>query len=254
MLSQINEQGDTGLGVRRELLKRAIEFEDFSTLWPDDRLPAQGLQANVRSLVNVKDAFTRMNQAHDDERAARLAARTAEATRLARRHAKFVTLRDRLAALFNEADPRKRGIAVEDVLNDVFKAEGILVRESFALRNEEGQVTEQIDGALELDGAQYLVEIKWWGEPVEINAMSRHLVRVYGRSEVRALFISASGFTAPAIKESERALSQRVIVLGELRELIVLLEQESDVASWLREKVRIAQIDRRPLAILGADF
>ncbi|MGW5868995.1 hypothetical protein ACWFRJ_43430 [Streptomyces sp. NPDC055239] len=96
-----------------------------------------------------------------------------------------------------------------------------------------------------------MVEIKWWDEPVEINAMSRsrHLVRVYGRSEVRALFISRSGFTGPAIKESERALSQRVFVLGELRELVLLLEQEGDVANWLREKVRFAQLDRRPLAL-----
>ncbi|MFI1105907.1 hypothetical protein [Streptomyces melanogenes] len=94
-------------------------------------------------------------------------------------------------------------------------------------------MSEQVDGALEMDGSQYLVEIKWQGEPVEINAMSRHLVRVYGRSEVRELFISASGFTGPAIKESERGLNQRVIVLGELRELVLLLEQEGDVANWL---------------------
>ncbi|MFD9821772.1 hypothetical protein, partial [Streptomyces violascens] len=77
---------------------------------------------------------------------------------------------------------------------------------------------------------------------------------VSGRSEVRALFISASGFTGPAITESERALNQRVIVLGELREIVLLLEQEGNVADWLREKVRIAQLDRRPLALLGADF
>lgn len=84
--------------------------------------------------------------------------------------------------------------------------------------------------------------------------MSRHLVRVYGRSEVRALFISASGFTGPAIEESERALNQRVIVLGELRELVLLLERQGDVAAWLPEKVRFAQLERRPLALLGCDF
>jgi hypothetical protein len=140
------------------------------------------------------------------------------------------------------------------VLNDLFATEGILIRESFTLRSEEGHPVEQIDGALEVDGSAYLVEIKWWGEPVEINAMSRHLVRVYGRSEVRALFISASGFTGPAIEESERALNQRVIVLGELRELVLLLERQGDVAAWLREKVRFAQLERRPLALLGSDF
>ncbi|MFD9561377.1 hypothetical protein [Streptomyces sp. NPDC059994] len=46
-------------------------------------------------------------------------------------------------------------------------------------------------------------------------------------------------------------------VLGELREPVLLLEQEGqegDVANWLREKIRIAELDRRPLALLGADF
>ncbi|MFD9634258.1 restriction endonuclease [Streptomyces violascens] len=191
-----------------------------------------------------------MSHARDDERAAR----AAELERLARRRAEFQALRGRLAELFNKPDPRKRGTALEGVLNDVFKTEGVLIREAFVLRDEYGHVAEPIDGALEMDGSQYLVEIKWWGEPVEITAMSRRLVRVYGRSEVRALFISTSGFTGPAITESERALNQRVIVLGELREIVLLLEQEGNVADWLREKVRIAQLDRRPLALLGADF
>ncbi|MEU0054195.1 hypothetical protein [Streptomyces sp. NPDC006309] len=50
VLSRINEQGDAGLGVRREILKRTIDFEDFSTLWPDDRLPAIVL-GELRELV-----------------------------------------------------------------------------------------------------------------------------------------------------------------------------------------------------------
>ncbi|MFF8405423.1 hypothetical protein ACF06P_27815 [Streptomyces sp. NPDC015684] len=204
--------------------------------------------------MNVKDSFTRMSQAHDEERAARVKAHTSELEHLARRKTRLQALRNRLNDLFNEDDPRKRGTALEGVLNDLFATEGILIRESFTLRSEEGHPVEQIDGALEVDGSAYLVEIKWRGEPVEINAMSRHLVRVYGRSEVRALFISASGFTGPAIEESERALNQRVIVLGELRELVLLLEQQGDVAAWLREKVRFAQLERRPLALLGSDF
>ncbi|MET7715554.1 hypothetical protein [Streptomyces sp. NPDC005407] len=48
--------------------------------------------------------------------------------------------------------------------------------------------------------------------------------------------------------------NQRVIVLGELRELVLLLEQQGDIATWLREKVRFAQLERRPLALLGSDF
>lgn len=64
----------------------------------------------------------------------------------------------------------------------------------------------------------------------------------------------ASGFTKAALGESTRALNQRVIVLGKLRELALLLEQQGDVADWLRKKVRLAQLERRPLTLPGSDF
>lgn len=150
----------------------------------------------MRQLVNLKDSSTRTSQAHDEERAARIKARTSELERLARRKARLQALRDRLNDLLDEDDPRKRGTALEGVLNDLLATEGILIRESF----------------------------------------------------------SAPGFTGPAIEESERALNQRVIVLGELRELVLLLERQGDVAAWLREKVRFAQLERRPLALPGSDF
>lgn len=40
----------------------------------------------------------------------------------------FQALRDRLNDLFDEDDLRKRGTALEGVLNDLFETEGILIR------------------------------------------------------------------------------------------------------------------------------
>ena len=40
VLLRINENGDKYLKERREILKRVVEFEDFSTCWSDDRLKA----------------------------------------------------------------------------------------------------------------------------------------------------------------------------------------------------------------------
>ncbi|MGO4422820.1 hypothetical protein AB4Z54_29980, partial [Streptomyces sp. MCAF7] len=68
------------------------------------------------------------------------------------------------------------------------------------------------------------------------------------------LMISASGLAPPVVDECERVLSQKVMVLGELRELVLLMEQEQGVADWLREKVRWSTLDRRPLAVFGDDF
>jgi restriction system protein len=49
--------------------------------------------------------------------------------------------------------PYRRGKLFESVLNRLFAAESILIREAFTLVGDEGEgVVEQIDGAIELDG------------------------------------------------------------------------------------------------------
>lgn len=60
VLTRINEQGDDALRERREVLKRVVEFEDFSTCWPEDQLKAKGLIAEIRRVINVKDSFSRI--------------------------------------------------------------------------------------------------------------------------------------------------------------------------------------------------
>jgi len=217
------------------------------------QLKAKGLVADVRKVVNVKDSFTRIQQERDAERQEERARRLVESALVVRRRNQCKDLHARLSALFSETDPHRRGTALEKILNEVFAMDGLLIRESFVLRRDDGQAAEQIDGVIELDGAQYLVEMKWWATALGVDAASRHLVRVYGRGEVRGLFISASGFALPAIDECERALTQRVIVLGELRELVVLLERQDNVVTWLREKVRRATVDRKPLTRPGLD-
>lgn len=254
VLRQVNEQGDRGLPVRRSLLRNVTEFEDFALCWPDDQLKAEGLVAKIRKLVHVKDSFTRLQERQEAEREQRRAEQEERRLKIESRRRKLAGLRAELSALFSMADVRKRGLALEGLLNRVFAVEGISVREAFALRSEDGQVAEQIDGAIELDGSVYVVEVKWWKEPLGIDPVSRHLVRVYNRAEVRGLMISASGFTKPAIAECELALTQRVMVLAELRELVMLLEREGDLPGWLREKVRRAALERTPLAVFGVDF
>ncbi|MFG2634218.1 restriction endonuclease [Streptomyces sp. NPDC048362] len=254
VLGQLNEQGDQALGVRRELLRRVVEFQEFSVLWPEDQPVARGLIAGVRDIVNTKDAFTRMNQEREAERKERLATQRAEQEEKSRKKRRFQDLQTQLASLFKLDDPHVRGIALERLLNEIFASSGVLIRDSFTLRNEAGQATEQLDGVIAVNGVEYIVEVKWWAKPVDIDPMCRQLVRVFNRAEVRGLFISASGYTAPAVDECVRALTSRVIVLGELRELALLLEREGDIAEWVQEKARLATLERRPLALLGVDF
>lgn len=251
VLTRLNEQGDGGLGARRSVLRRVTEFEEFATCWADDRLKAQVLVAAIRDMVNVKDTFTRLRQEREADQRTQQAARQAATERAAQRRHQCQDLYSRLTALFSDTDAHRRGLTLEKILHEVFSIDGVLIREAFVLRSEDGQAVEQIDGAIELDGAQYLVEMKWWAKPLGIDAVSRHLVGVYGRGDGRGLFISASGFTPPAVLECEKVLAQRVVVLAELQELVILLERGENVAQWLREKVRGATMQRKPLTRPG---
>ncbi|WP_206663853.1 hypothetical protein [Robertmurraya kyonggiensis] len=67
VLSRLNEAGEKALRERREILKRIVEFESFSTCWPDDQLKARGLVAEIQKVINTKDAFTRMKIAREKE-------------------------------------------------------------------------------------------------------------------------------------------------------------------------------------------
>jgi restriction system protein len=142
----------------------------------------------------VKDSFTRMHHERDAERKMHVAQRQAEAAAVQRRRQQLDEIRRDLALLFTESNPHRRGKLLESVLNRLFAVEGILVREAFTLVGDQGEgVIEQIDGAIELDGNVYLVEAKWWNQPLGAGATAQHLVRVYSRGDVKGLFISASG-------------------------------------------------------------
>jgi hypothetical protein len=68
ILERINEDSEKYLRERREIIKRIIEFEAFSTCWENDQFKAKGLVAEIRNIVNVKDSFTRMKQERDKEK------------------------------------------------------------------------------------------------------------------------------------------------------------------------------------------
>jgi restriction system protein len=249
LLARINDGGDALLRPRREVIKQVTEFEDFGQCWPDDQLKAKGLVSDVRKYVNVRDSFTRMQQAEESHRLqeARQRRRAAEAN-LQRRDDR-AALRTRLASLASMANAQQRGLAFEPVLNDLFKLDGMSIRESFTIRGEDGHVQEQIDGLITLDGRPILVEAKWLSTPIGQREISRHLVRVYGRAEVMGLFVSSSPYTEPAITECKNALSQRVLVLAEVNEILMLLENpDASLAEWLRAKVITASVERKPLS------
>lgn len=248
ILRYLNEGRDTQfLRQRREVVKRIIEWEDFSSCYPDKRLEAQGAVATVRQLVNAKDSLTRMQQRHDDEMRKHRDARREELDAAAVKRKRLEDVRSDLFALFSETDAHKRGKQLEGVLNRLFQASGILVREAFTVQSSSGGVVDQIDGAVDLDGRLYLVEMKWWKDPLSGSDISPHLVDVYGRADAGGIFISTSGYHESAVEQATTALAQKTVVLVELEEIVRLLSDESPLDELLRAKIREATLTRRPL-------
>jgi hypothetical protein len=248
VLTAVNARGDSGLRPRREIIKRVTEFDNFDTCWDSDRLKAKGLVAELGKTVNVKDSFTRMKQERDAERDKAIARQRAEQATLVNRRAEINDVSKRLYALFAMDDkPQERGKLLEGVLNDLFRASDIHVREDFRRKDPDSSVVlEQIDGVIELNGVIHLVEMKWLKNPVGVAEFGPHLVRVFGRANASGIFISNSGFTEPAIRQCADFLNQRTTFLCSLQEIVMLLQRHDDLAELLKQKSRAAIIDKKP--------
>jgi restriction system protein len=247
LLTKLNELGERSLRERREILKRVTEFHDFSVCWEKDQPIAKGLVAQVRELVAVKDAFTRINLEREQERRQRLAqdAKTAEVKR--KRREELDGVRQSLFSLFGEKNPYKRGKALEAVLNRYFKVSGVSVSEAITLTGDPGSgVIEQIDGVIQLRGQLFLVEVKWEQETLGREKVSSHLVRVFSRGFAGGIFISYSDYSSGAYQDCKEALREKIIVLCRLEEFVRALEEGTDLIGMLHRKIDAAIIDKDP--------
>jgi restriction system protein len=252
VLERLNAKKDNRLQELREIVRRVTEFEDFSSCWESDQLKAKGLVAELREIVEVKDAFTRMRLDRDNEakKAKDIAERKAHEAQ--QRREKIQAVAKELFALFSEPNAQKRGKALEGVLSRLFQAYGIAVREAFTVKGPCGEgVIEQIDGVVEIEGDLCLVEMKWWKAPIGRNEISPHIVRLFSRgSQVKGVFISYTSYTEPAIQTCREALAAgAVIALCTLQEIVHVLdryEQGADLRSMLRTKIHAALIDKKP--------
>jgi hypothetical protein len=247
VLCRLNDAGEPALAPRREIIKRISEFEDFSSCWDNDRLKAQGLVTQIQKLVNVKDSFTRINLERERERKQRQAIYTSSVQAKQKEAEERAGIKNSLYKLFSETDPYKRGKQLEGILNSLFSFAGFLVREAFTLKGDEGQgIIEQIDGAVEIDGVLYLVEMKWWNKPIGRQEIAPHFVSVYGRGTVGGIFISYSGFSPAAIEDAKTGLTQKVFVLTKLQEIIQVIDCEGDLKDFFKEKINQAKSSRNP--------
>lgn len=239
VLTRLNDRGEGALRERRELLKRVVEFEKFSTCWPNQQAEAKGYVSDIRQLVEAKDSFARMRQERDRERQAHILQREAQVAKLQEQKAAREAARQQLYGLFkDDLDPHERGRDFEAVLNELFQLDGILLREPFRRQQENGQTLEQTDGVVEIASHLYLIEVKWYKKAIGVPEVQELLGKIFLRPEssARGIFISANHFTEPAIRLAQQAASKRVLVLCSLAEIVQALEREENLGRFFKDK------------------
>ncbi|MGH7193426.1 MAG: restriction endonuclease, partial [Candidatus Saccharimonadales bacterium] len=248
VLDRINKRGDASLRDRREVLRRVVGITNFDACWPNDQMKAKGLVTSIREIVNQKDAFTRMDQAREQERQARLAGVEQDKNKKLERARKINAAKQQIYALFGASlTPQQRGKKLEVALNNLFAAYDVLVSQAFHLVGDEGEgVIEQVDGVIELKGQIYFVEMKWYRAPVGVPEISPHLVRLMGRDQARGFLISASDFTDPALRFTRDFLQQKVLALCHVDEVVAVLDSEHDLTDFLNQKVQAAIVLKNP--------
>lgn len=188
-----------------------------------------------------------MREEKDREREERQAAHKAKLKKAEQKRQEIEAIHRSLCALFGATNPHERGKQLESVLNRLFEASGILVKEAFTLTDQSGSVVlEQIDGAVELDGHIYLVEMKWHKDPIGVDLVTPHISRLFLHGEARGIIISASNYTQPAIEACRGALAQKVVVLCDLQEIVMLLDAQGDLIQFIRTKANAAVTDKNP--------
>ena len=103
------------------------------------------------------------------------------------------------------------GKAFEFLVLRAFELEGAEVRWPYEVKLD-GEVIEQIDGAIHADGASWLVEAKDQRSPVNVEPIAKLRNQLLRRpAAARGLVFSTSGFTEPA-KTLCRFISPRRVV------------------------------------------
>lgn len=139
ILTRINEKKNDFVRERREVVKRVVEFESFTNCWPEDQYKAKGLVAEIRDVVHVKDAFTRMKQEKESLQTKHSEEYSRKVQEVQKRAERIEDIKKDFYSLFSNTNPQERGKKLEGVLNSLFLIHGILAREAFARKGDNGE-------------------------------------------------------------------------------------------------------------------
>lgn len=234
VVSELDRREEGGLGPIRELIRRVIDMSDFSHLQhlEDGRkkvAEAKVLVERLRQLVSKHDEKVRL----EEERRCKRAKAAEERVRKLSHFGELDKLNKDFLTLVSQDNHQARGTAFERFLYKIFDTFDLVPRGSFLI------VGEQIDGAFELDGNQYLIEAKWEQHPVGAREIRILKEQVESKLDnTLGLFVSLNGFTDDGITAVQRTRPNVILMDG--GDITAVLEGLLDLRELLRRKIRHA--------------
>jgi hypothetical protein len=230
MFDQLASRSDGGLGPFRSMLQSLTQWTQFDPYYFDtlkklDRAVAQECISHLKQLVEIRDAKIK----EDRQR------RQREEAEKQQPRLDLVLLRQEFLSLHaNQMSAQQRGYALEKILAELAKLEGLEVTEPFRV------VGEQIDGTVKYDGEHYLLEAKWQDKTANNEAVYQFVGKIEGKMYGRGLFVSVHGFCENVINSLVIGKAiKTVFVDGE--DLVLVLEGHLSFRDMIDKKVKAAQ-------------
>jgi hypothetical protein len=142
-------------------------------------------------------------------------------------------LKQEFFVLAAESDRNKAGLALEQLLNQLFEVFELRPRQPFRI------VGEQIDGSFELDGHIYLLESKWENHALPEADLLIFRGKIEGKSTfTRGVFIALNDVSGPARDAITRGKAPSFFVMNG-HDLLMILSEAVSLADFLRKRVRL---------------
>lgn len=224
--------GDKGLGPMRRLIQAVLDIPNFDHLRQLDDGAAK-VQRARRSVDALREVVSRHDEGFSKRATERGSGPSKIAEAIKRRNDELERLAKHFSELVATRDHQARGFLFETFLQGMFAAYDLNPRGSFKITGE------QIDGAFEFEGTQFLLEARWEKRRQGAAPLDSFSKKVERKLEnTLGLFIALEGFAEEGLTAFRG--SRPAVILMDGEDLALVLQGLIDFRELLKQKIRHA--------------
>lgn len=234
LVDKLYENQEKYLGDLRRLLHEVCSMNSFIHLeqLEDGYKKAQKARESVKVLKDIVDTHNEKKKEDED-----IAKRRKEAAEKLKSNQAVVKKLEEINSIYTKlilsGKPQQRGYELEKIMYEIFSLFDLDPKASF--RN----IGEQIDGAFELEGTDYLFEAKWQNAPCDASDLDSFNGKIRRKLDnTLGLFMSINGFSEDAVKI--HSIGRSTMLLMDGADLMAVLDGRIDLVTLIVRKKRHA--------------